>query len=391
MSGLLQALVSGPTGGDGRVSIPGYPGRSSRDDPTHRLAWSRAMERAQYEAWFEQGLMDPGTEKGGGAESSQSSQSPQSPNMAGLPGISHRRFSTEALIIGPVTDSVQTSEWRNPYVEVARSWVSDDSSRADEHARTQWAGNETTFASSSGYADGRAESTGVVVRAHGCPPDTATSADCGTGAMPYITLAAPSVPQAFDAHCVPVTMVASGIAADAAHFATRLAGLLTVPASQPPLVSATQNDGELNTLAAHSASGILSIVSPGSPPSSVATAVPSIGDGTPQPVRASWCWEQDGQGAGLRLWLGVEQSQLSRLSELIETVQRFLRSQGVRLLSLVCNGQEWLPVAQTGCSSPESSSLATEMAHESLFADRQFSACDGGWNLSSHLSSSREN
>jgi hypothetical protein len=59
--------------------------------------------------------------------------------------------------------------------------------------------------------------------------------------------------------------------------------------------------------------------------------------GLDEPVRVHVQW----QGNTARIWLGVDASQLDRLSELANRVSRWLSEQGFRLVSLVCNGQTW--------------------------------------------------
>jgi hypothetical protein len=58
----------------------------------------------------------------------------------------------------------------------------------------------------------------------------------------------------------------------------------------------------------------------------------------PDPVRATALW-QDREG--VLLWLGVDAAGLGELAPLMSRIETWLRSQGVRLLGVTCNGRRW--------------------------------------------------
>jgi hypothetical protein len=57
-----------------------------------------------------------------------------------------------------------------------------------------------------------------------------------------------------------------------------------------------------------------------------------------EPVRATAVWQDD---KGVFLWLGVDATGLGELAGLMTRIETWLRSQGVRLLGVTCNGRRW--------------------------------------------------
>jgi hypothetical protein len=61
-------------------------------------------------------------------------------------------------------------------------------------------------------------------------------------------------------------------------------------------------------------------------------------------------WEGD---QGVHLWLGVDASGLAELVPLMRSVESWLRSQGVRLLGVTCNGRRWPDSSHSSIQSQE--------------------------------------
>jgi hypothetical protein len=79
-------------------------------------------------------------------------------------------------------------------------------------------------------------------------------------------------------------------------------------------------------------------------------ASPASRDAQPQAVRATAMWEGD---QGVHLWLGVDASGLAELVPLMRSVESWLRSQGVRLLGVTCNGRRWPDSSHSSIQSQE--------------------------------------
>jgi hypothetical protein len=62
----------------------------------------------------------------------------------------------------------------------------------------------------------------------------------------------------------------------------------------------------------------------------------------PEPLRICWQWREDGAQTGLQLWLGADRECLAQLPQIIGFLRRAMEARGVRLCSLVCNGEERL-------------------------------------------------
>jgi hypothetical protein len=67
-------------------------------------------------------------------------------------------------------------------------------------------------------------------------------------------------------------------------------------------------------------------------------SAPASHAGDPSPVRATAHWEGD---SAIYLWLGIDASALGEIASLMRRVESWLRSQGVRLLGVTCNGRRW--------------------------------------------------
>lgn len=57
------------------------------------------------------------------------------------------------------------------------------------------------------------------------------------------------------------------------------------------------------------------------------------------PVRATAYWQGED---GVHLWIGADTDALEEMGPVLRRVETFLRSQGVRLLGITCNGRRWL-------------------------------------------------
>ncbi len=121
-------------------------------------------------------------------------------------------------------------------------------------------------------------------------------------------------------------------------YATRLA---------PPTTSALRNAGmEVRVSVASPTPVSLHTLPPSGPELSPIVAPPENRpistialkvDGAQEPVRVHMQWEGD----AAKVWVGLNAEHAARLPHIADMVMRWLSGQGLRVLSLVCNGQVW--------------------------------------------------
>ncbi|MRD48681.1 hypothetical protein GHT07_15435 [Caenimonas koreensis DSM 17982] len=87
-------------------------------------------------------------------------------------------------------------------------------------------------------------------------------------------------------------------------------------------------------------------------PSDAAEPEPSRASGTraaPTPIRLHADWSAD----GIRLWLGMHADMLPHLDAIAAQLQRWVNAQGLKMLSLACNGKDLRGHALAGAPAPD--------------------------------------
>ena len=300
-------LLQGPGAGtDGAGGVAGDANAALR---RHR-AWQSAMEQAQLANWFKP---DAGT-------SGAASSAPQARTLT-------------ASLLGRPTSGPAPSADAEPQVDAA-----------PQAATASGASQPPTFTPTSDSANAGAAASSVEAQAaseRGATPagERAQSQRHGLPQTPAMTLAQPAdaAPQA-NAPALPVNMTPSpSQSAPVAAAARMAASSAAANAPQPSLP--TRMEAPALRLVAAQVGQWLSAPEIEASESSAAADAPAprmpeqeASDGATR-LHVEWTRE------GARLWLGVDHDQMQRVPTLVDQLQQWLASSGVKLLALVCNGR----------------------------------------------------